>query len=93
VAEQMMLSLPIQFLVATIAALINERMARQLEYAREEVRALKETLTVMGSERIRFTSEQRRRFLLRQRSSSFFPDQHSVSRPSSKAGRLAIRTS
>lgn len=34
VAEQM-LPLPIQFLIATIAAAINERMARQLEYAKE----------------------------------------------------------
>jgi putative transposase len=66
VAEQMMLPLPIQFLIATIAAAINERMARQLEYAREEVRALKETLAaVTGTERIRFTSEQRRRLALK----------------------------
>jgi hypothetical protein len=40
-----MLPLPIQFLVATIAAAINGRMARQLEYAQEEVRTLKEALT------------------------------------------------
>src|SRR5579863_4971821 len=60
-----MLPLPIQFLIATIAAAINERMARQLEYAKEEVRALKEALAaVTGTERIRFTSEQRRRLAL-----------------------------
>lgn len=29
-----MLPLPIQFLIATIATAINERMARQLEYAK-----------------------------------------------------------
>ena len=44
-AEQPMLPLPIQFLVATIAAAINDRVGRQLEYAQEEVRALKEALT------------------------------------------------
>ncbi len=57
-----MLPLPIQFLVATIAAAINDRMARQLEYAQEEVRTLKEALTTAtGTERIRFTEAQRRR--------------------------------
>ena len=61
----MMLPLPIQFLVATIAAAINERMARQLEYAREEVRTLKEALAgATGGERIRFTEAQRRRLAL-----------------------------
>ena len=57
-----MLPLPIQFLVATIAAAINDRMARQLEYAQEEVRTLKEALTTAtGTERIRVTEAQRRR--------------------------------
>jgi transposase InsO family protein len=66
VAEQTMLPLPIQFLIATIAAAINERMARQLEYAKEEVLALKEALAaVTGTERIRFTTEQRRRLALK----------------------------
>src|SRR5580698_9318498 len=61
----MMLPLPIQFLVATIAAAINEWMARQLEYAREEVRTLKEALAgATGGERIRFTEAQRRRLAL-----------------------------
>ena len=61
-----MLPLPIRFLIATIAAAINERMARQLEYAREEVRTLKETLAApTGTKRIRFTNEQRRRLALK----------------------------
>ena len=48
-----MLPLPIQFLIATIAAAINQRMARQLGYAQEEVRILKEALAaVNGSRRI-----------------------------------------
>jgi hypothetical protein len=41
-----MLPLPIQFLVATISAAINDRMARQLGYAQEEVRTLKDVLAV-----------------------------------------------
>jgi hypothetical protein len=66
VAEQAMLPLPIQFVIATISATISERMARQLEYAQEEVRALKEALAVVTrTERIRFTTEQRRRLALK----------------------------
>ena len=64
-AEQPMLSLPVQFLIATIAAAINDRMAQRLEYAQEEVRTLKEALTTAtGKERIRFTEAQRRRLAL-----------------------------
>ena len=64
-AEQPMPPLPIQFLIATIAAAINDRMARQLEYAQEEVRKQKEALTTAtGTERIRFTEGQRRRLAL-----------------------------
>jgi len=60
-----LLPLPIQFLIATMAAAINQRMARQLEYAQEEVRTLKEALAaVNGSGRIRFTEAQRRRLAL-----------------------------
>jgi transposase len=60
-----MLPLPIQFLIATIAAAINQRKARQLEYAQEEVRTLKEALAAAtGTERIRFTEAQRRRLTL-----------------------------
>jgi phage host-nuclease inhibitor protein Gam len=65
VAEQM-LPLPIQFLLPTISAAINERMARQLEYAQEEVRTLKEALAAATeTERIRFTDEQRRRLAVK----------------------------
>ena len=57
-----MLPLPVRFLIAAIAAAINEWMARQLGYAQEEVRTLKEALAVAtGTERIRFTEAQRRR--------------------------------
>jgi hypothetical protein len=42
-----MLPLPIPFLIATIAHPINERIARQLEYAQEEVRTLKEALAAV----------------------------------------------
>jgi len=60
-----MLPLPIQFRIATIAAAINKRIARRLEYAQEEVRTLKEALAaVNGSGRIRFTEAQRRRLAL-----------------------------
>jgi putative transposase len=60
-----MLPLPTQFLIATIAAAINQRKARQLEYAQEEVRTLKEALAAAtGTERIRFTEAQRRRLAL-----------------------------
>lgn len=65
-AEEPMLPLPIQFLVAAVAAAINDRMARQLEYAQEEVRTLKEALTTAsGTERIKFTEAQRRRLALK----------------------------
>ena len=63
---EVMFPLPIQFLIATIAYAINERMAKKLEYAQEEVRALKEALTAAtGTTRIRFTDEQRRRLALK----------------------------
>lgn len=65
-AEEPMLPLPIQFLVATIAAAINDRMARRLEYSQEEVRTLKEALTAAtATERIKFTEAQRRRLALK----------------------------
>ena len=61
-----MLPLPIQFLIATIAAAINERTARQLEYAQAELRSLKEAVAVAtGTERIRFTEAQRRQLALK----------------------------
>jgi putative transposase len=61
-----MLPLPIQFLIATIAAAVNERMARQLEYAQEEVRTLKLALAVVtGTDRIKFTDGQRRRLAIK----------------------------
>jgi hypothetical protein len=63
-----MIPLPIQFLIATISAASSERMAGQLEYAQEKVRALKEaSAAVTVTERIRFTTEQRRRLALKAR--------------------------
>jgi putative transposase len=53
---------PLQFIVATIAYAINQRMARQLDYLQEEVRVLKEALAAAtGKTRIDFSAEQRRR--------------------------------
>jgi hypothetical protein len=40
-----MLPVTLQFIIATIAYAINERMARRVEYLQEEVRVLKEALT------------------------------------------------
>jgi len=57
-----MLPATIQFLIAMVAHAINERMARRVDYLREEVRVLKETLaTATGKTRIAFTAAQRRR--------------------------------
>jgi len=39
-----MLPAPFQFLIAMVAYAINERMARRVDYLREEVRVLKEAL-------------------------------------------------
>jgi hypothetical protein len=39
-----MLPVTLQFIVAMIAYAINERMARRVDYLREEVRVLKEAL-------------------------------------------------
>ncbi len=60
------LPLQLQFLVAMIADAINERMARKMEYMREEILILKEALAAKtGTERITFTAEQRRRLALK----------------------------
>ena len=57
-----MLPAPLQFILAMIAYAINQRMARQLDYLQEEVRVLKEALTVAtGKMRIDFSAKQRRR--------------------------------
>jgi hypothetical protein len=41
-----MLPVTVQFIVAMIAYAINERMARRLDYLREEVLVLKEALAM-----------------------------------------------
>ena len=57
-----MLPATLQFLITMIACAINERMQRKLEYSQEEVRVLKDMLkAATGSDRIVFTSDQRRR--------------------------------
>ena len=61
-----MLPAPFQFLIAMVAYAINERMARRVEYLREEVRVLKEALAAAtGKTRIDFNTEQRRRLALK----------------------------
>ena len=61
-----MLPAPFQFLIAMVAYAINERMARRVEYLREEVRVLKEALAAgTDKTRIDFNAEQRRRLALK----------------------------
>ena len=61
-----MLPVTLQFIVAMIAYAINERMARRVDYLREEVRVLKEALaTATGKTRIDLSAEQRRRLALK----------------------------
>ena|SRR5580658_226638 len=63
-----MLPAPFQFLIAMVAYAINERMARRVDYLREEVRVLKEALAAAtGKTRIDFNAEQRRRLALKGR--------------------------
>ena len=52
----------LQFLVAMIAAAINDRLQRKLDYVEEERRILKEQLEALsGGKRLSFTAQQRRR--------------------------------
>jgi hypothetical protein len=61
-----MLPVTLQFIVAMIAYAINERMARRVDYLREEVLVLKEALaTATGKTRIELSAEQRRRLALK----------------------------
>jgi hypothetical protein len=46
-----MLPVTLQFLIATIAYAMNERMARRLEYLQEELRVLRELLAETTGER------------------------------------------
>jgi hypothetical protein len=60
------LPVTLQFLVALIAYAINERMARRVDYLREEVLVLKEALAAAtGTTRIKLSAEQRRRLALK----------------------------
>jgi putative transposase len=62
----LMLPAPVQFIITMIAYAINQRMARRVDYLREEVRVLKEALaTATGKTRIDFSPEQRRRLALK----------------------------
>jgi hypothetical protein len=57
-----MLPATLQFLIVMIASAINDRLQRKSDYAREEVRVLKEVLhAITGHDKISFTPEQRRR--------------------------------
>ena len=58
----MILPLTVQFIIAMLAYALNERMARNAEYLREENRVLKEALrAATGKKRIPLSDEQRRR--------------------------------
>jgi hypothetical protein len=64
-----MLPAPLQFLIAMIAHAIKERMARRVNYLREEVVVLKEVLAAAtGKTRIDLSTDQRRRLALTGRS-------------------------
>jgi hypothetical protein len=61
-----MLPATLQFIIAMIAYAINERMARKVDYLREEVLVLKEALAAAtGKPRIDLSAEQRRRLALK----------------------------
>jgi hypothetical protein len=61
-----MLPVTLQFVVAMIAYAINDRMARRVDYLREEVLVLKEALAAAtGKTRIDLSAEQRRRLALK----------------------------
>ncbi len=61
-----MLPATLQFLVALIACSLNERMQKQLDYTREEVRVLREVLvSSTGKRQVRLTDEQRRRLAVK----------------------------
>jgi hypothetical protein len=50
----------LQFVIATIACAINERMQRKLDYMQEEVRVLKEIVAALtDSGRLSFIADQR----------------------------------
>jgi putative transposase len=56
----------LQFLIALIACSLNERMQKQLDYAREEVRVLKEALVLAtGKRHAPLTDDQRRRLAIK----------------------------
>ncbi len=57
-----MLPMTLQFLVVMIAAAINDRLQRKLDYTQEEVSVLREQLTALTvGKRLFFTADQRRR--------------------------------
>jgi putative transposase len=61
-----MVPVTLQFIVAMIAYAINERMARRVDYLREEVLVLKEALSAAtGTTRIKLSAEQRQRLALK----------------------------
>ena len=61
-----MLPATLQFVIAMIACAINERMQPKLDRTQEEVRVLREIfVALIGSRRISFTADQRRRLAWR----------------------------
>jgi hypothetical protein len=59
-------STALQFIIATIAYAINERMARRIDYLMEEVRVLREAYAeTTGRKRIALADGQRRRLAVK----------------------------
>ena len=57
-----MLPMTLQFIIVMIAAAINDRLQRKLDYVEEERRILQEQLdTATGGKKLSFTADQRRR--------------------------------
>ena len=69
-----MLPMTLQFLIAMIAAAINDRLQRKLDYVEEERRVLQEQLDALtGGKKVSFTADQRRR--LAAAGKAFTPDE------------------
>ncbi len=71
-----MLPATLQFLITMIACAINERMQRKLDYTQEDARVLKGILAALiGSGRISFTADQRRRLAIAAKALSPSPEE------------------
>ena len=86
-----MLPLPVQFLIALVLSMFNERMARRFEYLHEENRVLREVFTeVTGRKRIPFSDDQRRRLAIKGKELSPAERKACQRGNSSQDGRLRV---